>query len=178
MVRKPSSLPDSCFTKYVKLNHYIDTNSWIFETTTDNVIIKCRNRSEPLELSIVGTGILSLDYNCEANTDDGTMLIAKRIITSKLYKDFIPKLNTSIISQFEINSTKINADNLFPIKKSIKLRNNLNKLSENAKSLDELSAQLDKTPYAHTIQVSIKYLYLIIIEAIVSIGLIVFKIIL
>lgn len=90
----------------------------IFVTNNDNIIINCKNISKPLEVSVEGTDIFNLDNKCKANTNDGTMLIAKRKITSKIFKDFIPKLNNSIFFQFQMNSTKMITGNLFPIEKN------------------------------------------------------------
>ncbi|KAL4085123.1 hypothetical protein QTP88_027415 [Uroleucon formosanum] len=114
--RKPGILPNSCNLKNVNFNfsiwHRLDnTNSWIYVTIRDNIIIKCKNNSETIVVSINGTGILDLDNQCEANTDDGTLLIAKRKITTKMYKDFIPQLDTSINWKTKLDITNIILNN-------------------------------------------------------------------
>ncbi|KAL4132497.1 hypothetical protein QTP88_009636 [Uroleucon formosanum] len=62
------------------------------------------------KLQLHMSSILDLDNQCEANTDDGTLLIAKRKITTKMYKDFIPQLDTSINwkTKLDITNTILN----------------------------------------------------------------------
>lgn len=47
-----------------------NTNSWIYVTNRDNIIIKCKNILDTIALDINGTGILELSNDCETNTDD------------------------------------------------------------------------------------------------------------
>ncbi|KAL4083150.1 hypothetical protein QTP88_028480 [Uroleucon formosanum] len=77
---------------------------------------------ETTVVSINGTGILDLDNQCEANTDDGTLLIAKRKITTKMYKDFIPQLDTSINwkTKLDITNTILN-NSIIPDKAAFKM---------------------------------------------------------
>lgn len=89
MFRKPNILPNSCTLKYVKFISNIwyrleETNSWNFVTNTENIIIKCRNISEPIEIKVNRTGIFSLDINCEVNADEGTILIPKVFYSLKI----------------------------------------------------------------------------------------------
>ncbi|KAL4091240.1 hypothetical protein QTP88_025962 [Uroleucon formosanum] len=126
--RKPGILPNSCNLKNVNFNfsiwHRLDnTNSWIYVTIRDNIIIKCKNNSETIVVSINGTGILDLDNQCEANTDDGTLLIAKRKITTKMYKDFIPQLDTSINWKTKLDITNIILNNSIIPNKDKHLKN-------------------------------------------------------
>lgn len=51
----------------------------------DSIVLKCKNNSETIVLSINGTSMLVLDNQCEANTDDGTLLIPKRKIIIQRY---------------------------------------------------------------------------------------------
>ncbi|KAL4127000.1 hypothetical protein QTP88_011198 [Uroleucon formosanum] len=135
--RKPGILPNSCNLKNVNFNfsiwHRLDnTNSWIYVTIRDNIIIKCKNNSETIVVSINGTGILDLDNQCEANTDDGTLLIAKRKITTKMYKDFIPQLDTSINWKTKLDITNIILNNsIIPNKEyATRIRNLVQAISE------------------------------------------------
>ncbi|KAL4112087.1 hypothetical protein QTP88_015935 [Uroleucon formosanum] len=129
--RKPGILPNSCNLKNVNFNfsiwHRLDnTNSWIYVTIRDNIIIKCKNNSETIVVSINGTGILDLDNQCEANTDDGTLLIAKRKITTKMYKDFIPQLDTSINWKTKLDITNIILNNsIIPNKENTSIETEL-----------------------------------------------------
>jgi len=125
--RRPDVLPDSCIVKYVSFNvniwHRLEgTNSWLFVTNVENIIIKCKNMSESLEIRVNGPGILKLDTHCEANTDDGTILIPKRKILSKIYKDFVPKLSESVILEFQLSIQKTTSENLLSMKNTNKVK--------------------------------------------------------
>ncbi|KAE9523912.1 hypothetical protein AGLY_015800 [Aphis glycines] len=151
--RKPGILPNLCNIKNIKFNfntwHRLDnTNSWLYVTIRDNIIIKYKNNPETIVVSINGTGILDLENQCEANTDDGTLLITKRKITTKMYKDFIPQLDISIDWKTKLNVTNtilnnsiipdkgnhivkkefIQTNKIFQITRRIKIhKNNLNR---------------------------------------------------
>ncbi|KAL4149746.1 hypothetical protein QTP88_003615 [Uroleucon formosanum] len=150
--RKPGILPNSCNLKNVNFNfsiwHRLDnTNSWIYVTIRDNIIIKCKNNSETIVVSINGTGILDLDNQCEANTDDGTLLIAKRKITTKMYKDFIPQLDTSINWKTKLDITNIILNNsIIPNKVSKTVISNSNSKSvefeDNSSQIESTSTQV------------------------------------
>jgi len=99
--------------------------------------------SESLEIRVSGTGILRLDTHCEANTDDGTILIPKRKILSKIYKDFVLKLSESGISEFQLSIRKTTSENLLSMKNTNKVKNNLIQLIGNSKSLSELSTKIN-----------------------------------
>lgn len=174
--RRPDILPDSCIVKYVSFStniwHRLEgTNTWLFITNIENIIIKCKNMSEPIEIRINGTGIFKLDINCEANTDDGTILIPKRKIVSRIYKDFIPKLNNSIISEFQLNIPKFTAENLLTMKNSKKVKHNLMHLIENSKSLNELHTEFNEKIVDNKEQMPTQYFYIIIMIAVISISL-------
>lgn len=174
--RKPGVLPDLCNLKNVNFNFSIwhrleNTNSWIYVTIKDNIIIKCKNSSETVVLSINGTGILDLDNQCEANTDDGTLLIAKKKITTKMYKDFIPQLDMLIDWKTQLNIADITLNNASILNKGNSIvKNNLFKLTEYSKSLEELKHIKTKNNIMDTINFQ---LYLIITVIIISIGLVI-----
>lgn len=174
--RKPGVLPDLCNLKNVNFNFSIchrleNTNSWIYVTIKDNIIIKCRNSSETVVLSINGTGILDLDNQCKANTDDGTLLIAKKKITTKMYKDFIPQLDTLINWKTQLNITDITLNNASILNKGNSIvKNNLFKLIEYSKSLEELKHLKTKNNIMYTINFQ---LYLIKTVIVISIGLVI-----
>lgn len=144
LFRKPNVLPHSCNLRNVNFNFSIwhkleDTNSWIYITIKDNIIIKCKDMSETITLNVNGTGILELSDKCEANTDDGTLLISKKKLTSKSYKDFIPQLNISTDIQISLNNKDIISNDLIISDKSrLVVKNNLHKLLEYSKSLENL----------------------------------------
>jgi hypothetical protein len=142
--RKPTIIPDSCNLRNVNFNFSIwhrleNTNSWIYIIVKDNIIIKCKDMSEVETVNVNGTGILELSIQCEANTDDGTLLIAQKKVTTKIYKDIIPQLNTSINLQISLTNKNIISNNLILLNdsKSI-IKNNLYKLLENSNSLENL----------------------------------------
>lgn len=63
--RKPNILLDSCTVKNINFNFSIwhrleNTNSWMYITNQDNVIIKCRDQTEIETINVNGTGILDL----------------------------------------------------------------------------------------------------------------------
>lgn len=173
--RKPGILPNLCNIKNVKFNfniwHRLDnTNSWLYVTIRDNIIIKCKNNPETIVVSINGTGILDLDNQCEANTDDGTLLIAKRKITTKMYKDFIPQLDVSIDWKTKLNITILN-NSIIPDKGNPIVKKNLFKLIEYSKSLEELKYTKTSSNIMDTIGNRLYYIIITII--IISIGLVI-----
>lgn len=129
--------------------------------------------SESIELRINGTGILKLDMNCEANTNDGTILIPKRKIVSKTYKDFIPQLNDSIISEFQLSIPKSIPKDLLVTINTNKVKNNLIQLIKNSKSLNELDTRINEEISDDKIQMPIHYFYIIIVIAVISMGLLI-----
>ncbi|KAL4153341.1 hypothetical protein QTP88_001174 [Uroleucon formosanum] len=153
--RKPGILPNSCNLKNVNFNfsiwHRLDnTNSWIYVTIRDNIIIKCKNNSETIVVSINGTGILDLDNQCEANTDDGTLLIAKRKITTKMYKDFIPQLDTSINWKTKLDITNIILNNSIIPNKDLNDKNTIlkptNVMANNKQTILSLETAIKLVP--------------------------------
>lgn len=146
--RKPNILPNSCTVKNINFNFSIwhrleNTNSWIYITNQDNIIIKCRDQTEIETINVNGTGILDLSNQCEANTDDGTLLLTKRKITTKIYKDVIPQLNVSINLQIPQIKNDKNLDSLvIPDESKTIVKSNLNKLLEYSKNLENLGQTL------------------------------------
>jgi hypothetical protein len=68
----------------------------------------------------------------------------KRLIVSKTNADFVPQLNFTINFQSHINlADKISNESLFV--KENRIRDNLIKLNENAKSIKELHSKLQET---------------------------------
>lgn len=55
----------------------------MYITNKDNIIVKCKNIVEPIALVVSGVDIFNLDNQCEANTDDSTLLISKRELPLK-----------------------------------------------------------------------------------------------
>jgi len=135
----------------------------------DNIIIKCKNNSETIVISINGTGILDLDNQCKANTDDRILLIAKRKITTKMYKDLIPQTRLSINWKTKLNITNTILNNsIIPDKgNSIVKKKNLFKLIEYSKSLEELKYTKTSSNIMDTIG---NGLYIIITVIVISIG--------
>lgn len=173
--RNPHTLPSSCNLRYVKLNvnvwHRLEkTNSWVYVTNGENVLVKCENITIPITVNINGTGVFTLDNYCEANTDDNNILIPKRIIISKTHADFVPQLNFTIHFQPHIDlAGKISNNSLFV--KENRIRDNLIKLSENAKSIQELQSKLHETPN-DDIEKQQSFFYITIsLLAIISVGL-------
>lgn len=164
--RNPRTLPSSCNLKYVKLNvnvwHRLEkTNSWVYITNGENVILKCNNITTPITVSVNGTGVFTLENYCEANTDDNKILMPKRVITSKTYADFVPQLNFTINFQSHmILADKILNESL--LTKENKIRDNLLKLNENAKSIKELQNKLRESPDSDTAGKSKTLLYIAI----------------
>ena len=75
LFRKPKSVPPACNIKYIKFSHNIwhkldNRNEWIYVTNNESIIITCKNSSDTYTIDVSGTGILSLENNCEANTVD------------------------------------------------------------------------------------------------------------
>lgn len=62
----------------------------IYFTAKDNITVKCKNMSEVKTVNVNGMGILELSNQCEANTNDGTLLISQKKVTTKIYKDYYP----------------------------------------------------------------------------------------
>lgn len=142
--RKPGIIPESCNLRNINFNFSIwhkleNTNTWIYITVKDNVIVKCKDMSEAETVNINGTGILELSNQCEANTDDGTLLISQKRVTTKIYKDIIPELNMSINLQISPPNENIISNNLMiPNDSKSILKNNLHKLMEYSNSLENL----------------------------------------
>jgi len=125
LFRKPGILPDSCNLRNVNFNFSIwhrleNTNSWIYVTIKDNIIIKCKNVAETIALNINSISILDLNNQCEANTDDGTLLISKQKVTTKIFKDFVPQLNTPINEKIQLSITNIISNNSIILSKDSK----------------------------------------------------------
>lgn len=173
--RKPGVIPDSCNLRNVNFNFSIwhrleNTNSWIYITAKDNIIVKCKDVSEVETVNVNGMGILELSDQCEANTNDGTLLISQRKVITKLYKDIIPQLNVSINYQIPLIDGKI-SDKLMILNnnKSI-IKNNLNKLLEYSNSLEnlkQLSTDNDSVIKTNT------HFYIIVGTVIMSMGLLI-----
>jgi len=176
LFRKPKSVPLTCNIKYVKFSHNIwhkldNRNEWIYVTNNESIIITCKNSSDTYMIDVSGTGILSLENNCEANTvDDEIKLIPKREINSKIVKNFSPYLNLSVHFDMlkDLPREKLNYS-VFP-KENYKIKNNLNKLVENSRSLDEIQTQISQINENKN-NTSYNYLFIILI-LINSIGLI------
>jgi len=134
LFRKPDIIPDSCNLRKVNFNFSIwhrleNTNSWIYITNKDTIIVKCKDMSEVEVTNVNGTGILELSNQCEANTGDGTLLIPKKKVTTKIYKDIIPRLNTSFNLQIPLICKDI-------------IPNNLHQLIEYSSSLENFKPSL------------------------------------
>lgn len=115
--RKPGVIPDSCNLRNVNFNFSIwhrleNTNSWIYITAKENIIVKCKDMSEVETVNVNGMGILELSNQCEANTNDGTLLISQKKVTTKIYKDIIPQLNVSINLQIPLTDINVVSDKL------------------------------------------------------------------
>lgn len=176
LFRKSKSVPPACNIKYIKFSHNIwhkldNRNEWIYVTNNESIIITCKNSSDTYTVDVSGTGILSLENNCEANTvDDEIKLIPKREINSKIVKNFSPYLNLSVNFDMLKNLPRENLNySLFP-KENYKIKNNLNKLIQNSRSLDELQNQISQVNENKN-GISHDYLFIILI-LINSIGLI------
>jgi hypothetical protein len=89
-----------------------DTNSWIYITDKNNIIVKCKDISEVETVNVNGMAILELSNQFEANTNDGTLLISQRKVTTKVYKDIIPQLNVSIDLQIPVANRNVILDKL------------------------------------------------------------------
>lgn len=97
--RNFQNLPSICNLKYIELDINIwykleNSNSWLYVANRTNINIRCKDITSTI-ITVEGTGIFNLDDDCEAHTDDNKILIPKKLITSKVHKDFAPKLNTS-----------------------------------------------------------------------------------
>lgn len=173
--RNPRTLPSSCNLRYVKLNvnvwHRLEkTNSWVYVTKGENVLVKCKNITAPITVNVNGTGVFTLENHCEANTDDNNILMPKKIIISKTHVDFVPQLNFTINFQPHISLVEeISNESIF-IKEN-EIRNNLIKLNENAKSIKEFKHKLQSTRN-NDIEKQKSFFYIIIlIITIISVGL-------
>lgn len=172
LFRKQGMLPESCKLRTINFNFTIwhrleNTNSWIYVATRDNIIIKCKNVSETVGLSINGTGILELNNECEANTDDGALLISKKKVITKTFKDFVPQLNVSISSLMHLNIKDIISNNtIIANEENSKVKDNLHKLLEYSNALRDLKYTITDN---HTIDEK-SYLYIFTLISI-SIGL-------
>lgn len=175
LFRRQSILPESCVLKNInfKFNiwHRLDnTNSWIYVTTGDNIIVKCKNSTEVISLNIDGIGILELSSECEANTDDGTILITKKRITTKIFKDFIPQLNVSMDKLTQLNVRDIISNkSMIEDTRDSKIKYNLHKLLEYSNSLKYLKDNLTEN---HNTNMKNDYVFIFIIVSI-SIGLLI-----
>lgn len=174
--RKPDTIPESCNLRNVNFNFSIwhrleNTNSWIYVTNKDTIIVKCKDMSEVEIMNVNGTGILELSNQCEANTGDGTLLISKKKVTTKIYKDIIPQLNLSFNTQIPlISKDTISNDLIIPDESKAIVKNNLHKLIEYSNSLENLkhsSIANDFTTKTNT------HYYIISGTVIISIGLII-----
>ncbi|KAF0712556.1 CCHC-type domain-containing protein [Aphis craccivora] len=99
---------------------------------------------------------------------DGTLLIAKRKITTKMYKDFIPQLDISIDWKTKYNTILNNS--IIPDKGNPIVKKNSFKLIEYSKSLEELKYTKTSSNIMDTIG---NGLYIIITIIIISIGLVI-----
>lgn len=142
--RKPGIIPNSCSLRNINFNFSIwhrleNTNSWIYITVKDYIIVKCKGMSEVETVNVNGTGILELSNQCEANTDDGTLLISQKKVITKIYKDIIPELNATIDLKISLTNKNEILNNFMLINdsKSI-IKNNLHKLMEYSNSLENL----------------------------------------
>jgi hypothetical protein len=176
LFRQPKVLPETCNLRYIKFTISIwhrleDTNSWLYVIDKGNIIIKCENISDPEILDINGTGIFQLNNQCEANTNDNTILIPKRKIISKIYTDFVPQLNLSFnfLTQFESMETESQLD-ITLLKENPKIKNNLNNLIENSKSLKELHKQLKGKLVEETLNIPRTYMYVIITVLVIGVS--------
>jgi hypothetical protein len=174
--RKPGVIPDSCNLRNVNFNFSIwhrleNTNSWIYITVKDNIIVKCKDISEGEIVNVNGMGIIELSNQCQANTNDGTLLISQKKVTTKVYKDIIPQLNVSINLQIPLIDRNIVSDKLMILNnnKSI-IKNNLNKLLEYSNSLENIR-QLS-TNNDTTIKMNNNF-YIILGTVIISMGLLI-----
>lgn len=176
LFRKPDIIPDSCNLRNVNFNFSIwhrleNTNSWIYITNKDTIIVKCKDMSEVEVTNVNGTGILELSNQCEANTGDGTLLIPKRKVTTKVYKDIIPRLNTSFNLQFPVIGKDIISNNLIqPNRSETIIKNNLHKLIEYSSSLESFKPPL--TTNDTIIRTNIQF-YIILGTVIISMGLLI-----
>ncbi|KAL4127039.1 hypothetical protein QTP88_011237 [Uroleucon formosanum] len=109
--------------------------------------------------------------HCEAYTADNEIkLVPKRKISTNIYKNYTPKLNLSINFDILKNVSNKDLDNtLFP-KEKLRIKDNLNKLTENSKSLDELQSHF-KRNVVNTIYDSNHYLLIGVIVMVSSVGL-------
>jgi len=105
-------------------------------------------------------------------------LIPKRKILSKIYKDFVPKLSESVISEFQLSIQKNTSENLLSMKNTNKVKNNLIQLIGNSRSLSELSTKINDEISDTKIQMSIHYFYIIIVTAVISMSLLILKFVL
>lgn len=127
LFQNPESLPNSCNVKYIMSSQNIwhklnDNNTWLYVADTVNVTITCKHLSTPLRLSLNGTGILTLENNCELNFVDDTI-------------ELIPGKNYSLQLNISINYDVLKNENLnyllFP-KENPKIKDKLIKLLENS----------------------------------------------
>lgn len=176
LFRNPKTLPNVCTIKYIKFSHNVwhkleNKNSWLYVTSKENIIITCKNVTAPLIINVNGTGIFSLENHCEAYTADNEIkLVPKRKISTNIYKNYTPKLNLSINFDILKNVSNKDLDNtLFP-KENLRIKDNLNKLTENSKSLDELQSHF-KRNVVNTIYDSNHYLLIGVIVMVGSVGL-------
>lgn len=178
--RNPRILPSTCNLKYVKLNENVwhrleKTYSWLYVTNGENVIVKCENITTPITVNVNGTGVFTLDNYCEANTDDSKILIPKRLVISKIYADFVPQLNFTLLFQSHMNLTDNISNESLLIKDNTIVRDNLMKLNENAKSIKELQNKLCESPDGVITEKSQSFLYITIsLLTVISVSLSIF----
>lgn len=127
--RKPQVLPSLCKLKYIKLNislwHRLETiNAWFYVMNKENIVIKRINITTPIIITVNDTGIFTLDNYCEANTDNNTILLPRRRITSSIYLDFVPQLSLNIDFPTHISLTNTVMNKSIFIKENNNIRDN------------------------------------------------------
>uniref|UniRef100_A0A2S2QYM9 Uncharacterized protein n=1 Tax=Sipha flava TaxID=143950 RepID=A0A2S2QYM9_9HEMI len=167
--RSSQNLPSYCNLKYIKVDVNIwfklgNSNSWLNAANKTKIHIRCEDITSTI-ITIEGTGIFNLDSNCEVHTDDNKILIPTKIITSKVDKDFAPKLNTSLKFQGYIKIANKISSNAFLYKENKKFKKNL------VISLNDLHTMLEEKSEKETTSSILNYLYIISIMIIViSVG--------
>lgn len=175
LFRDSETVPKTCKIKYFKLNFNIwhkleNTNTWLYAVINDNILITCKNTTEPISIRLNGTGTLKLESYCEANTNDEEIkLIPNKKIVSKVMLNYSPRLNISM--NFESWENFINEDtkNSQSVNQNIEIKHDLNKLTEISKTIDTLSNSFKK-PEESTDSLS-KYKYVTICIIIICVGL-------
>lgn len=102
LFRSTETILKTCNIKYLEINNNIwhkleNTNIWLYVLNNDNIVVTCKNTTEPINVRLNGTGTLKLESDCEANiNDDEIKLIPNRKVISKVMLNYSPRLNISI----------------------------------------------------------------------------------